>query len=152
MVLTHLILNDMMKVSLPDLTIYFFTTTSRPLFCLHQCQSVQRGSTCMMRCKARPCLELMWFRMPSCVPHMGAQVKGQIARIARCLQDPEPRIAGLAHLFFEELSHKVTKVSHAPAGVSTAHAEYWSRLNEDVHDFATVQGDSPDHLSCLPSM
>jgi condensin complex subunit 1 len=40
-----------------------------------------------------------------------AQVKGQIARIARCLQDPEPRIAGLAHLFFEELSHKVTKVS-----------------------------------------
>ena len=43
-----------------------------------------------------------------------AQVKGQIARIARCLQDPEPRIAGLAHLFFEELSHKVTKVSFRP--------------------------------------
>ena len=41
---------------------------------------------------------------------MAPQVKGQIARIARCLQDPEPRIAGLAHLFFEELSHKVTKV------------------------------------------
>lgn len=41
---------------------------------------------------------------------VAAQVKGQIARIARCLQDPEPRIAGLAHLFFEELSHKVTKV------------------------------------------
>jgi len=34
-----------------------------------------------------------------------------VARIARCLQDPEPRIANLAHLFFDELSHRVTKVS-----------------------------------------
>ena len=41
---------------------------------------------------------------------IAAQVKGQIARIARCLQDSEPCIAGLAHLFFDELSHKVTKV------------------------------------------
>ena len=48
-----------------------------------------------------------------------AQVKGQIARIARCLQDPEPRIAGLAHLFFEELSHKVTKVTADPAPRTT---------------------------------
>lgn len=27
-----------------------------------------------------------------------------------CLQDGDPRIAALAHLFFEELSNKVTKV------------------------------------------
>ena len=26
------------------------------------------------------------------------------------MQDSDPRIASLAHLFFEELSHKVTKV------------------------------------------
>ena len=39
------------------------------------------------------------------------KVKGHVARIARCLQDPEPRIANLAHLFFDELSHRVTKVS-----------------------------------------
>lgn len=38
------------------------------------------------------------------------KVKGHIARLATCLQDPQPRIASLAHLFFEELSHKVTKV------------------------------------------
>lgn len=31
---------------------------------------------------------------------------------AQYLQDTEPRIAALAQLFFEELSHRVTKARH----------------------------------------
>ena len=39
------------------------------------------------------------------------KVKGHIARMALCLQDPHPRIKDLAHLFFHELSQKSYKVS-----------------------------------------
>lgn len=39
------------------------------------------------------------------------KVKGNIARMALCLQDPHPRIKDLAHLFFHELSQKSYKVS-----------------------------------------
>lgn len=39
------------------------------------------------------------------------KVKGHIARMALCLQDPHPRIKDLAHLFFHELSQKNYKVS-----------------------------------------
>lgn len=38
------------------------------------------------------------------------KVKGHIARMALCLQDPHPRIKDLAHLFFHELSQKNYKV------------------------------------------
>lgn len=38
------------------------------------------------------------------------QVKGHIAKMAICLEDSDPRIASLAHLFFEEMSRKTTKV------------------------------------------
>ena len=38
------------------------------------------------------------------------KVKGHIARLALCLQDDEPRIAGLAQVFFHELSAKASKV------------------------------------------
>ena len=48
------------------------------------------------------------------------KVKGHIASMAKCLQDPEPRIAALAHLFFEELSHRVTK----------ARAQCFAKLSE----------------------
>jgi len=40
------------------------------------------------------------------------KVKGHIAKMAVCLQDGDARIRSLAHLFFEELSHKVTKVGN----------------------------------------
>lgn len=39
------------------------------------------------------------------------KVKGHIARMALCLQDPQPRIKDLAHLFFHELAQKNYKVS-----------------------------------------
>lgn len=42
------------------------------------------------------------------------KVKGHIARMALCLQDPHPRIKDLAHLFFHELAQKNYKVTHAP--------------------------------------
>ena len=38
------------------------------------------------------------------------KVKGHIARLALCLQDADPRIAGLAQVFFHELSRKAFKV------------------------------------------
>ena len=38
------------------------------------------------------------------------KVKGHIARLALCLQDDDPRIAGLAQVFFHELSRKAFKV------------------------------------------
>jgi condensin complex subunit 1 len=34
------------------------------------------------------------------------KVKGHISEMARCLEDPDPRVAGVAKLFFNELSHK----------------------------------------------
>lgn len=40
------------------------------------------------------------------------KVKGHIARMAICLQDPDPRIRDLAHLFFHELSQKNYKVEN----------------------------------------
>ena len=45
------------------------------------------------------------------------KVKGHIARMALCLQDPHPRIKDLAHLFFHELSQKNYKV-----GVERCHS------------------------------
>ena len=39
------------------------------------------------------------------------KVKGHIARMAICLQDPQPRIQDLAHLFFHELSQRNYKVA-----------------------------------------
>lgn len=38
------------------------------------------------------------------------KVKGHIARLALCLQDPDARIAALAQLFFHELSQRAYKV------------------------------------------
>ena len=38
------------------------------------------------------------------------KVKGHIARIALCLQDPEPSIASMAQLFFHELARRASKV------------------------------------------
>jgi condensin complex subunit 1 len=37
------------------------------------------------------------------------KVKGHIARMAACLEDPDPRVAALAQLFFHELSKKEYK-------------------------------------------
>ena len=39
------------------------------------------------------------------------KVKGHIARLALCLQDDDPRVAGLAQVFFHELSQKANKVT-----------------------------------------
>jgi hypothetical protein len=39
------------------------------------------------------------------------KVKGHISRLALCLQDGDPRVAGLAQVFFHELSRKAFKVS-----------------------------------------
>ena len=38
------------------------------------------------------------------------KVKGHMARLALCLQDADPRVAGLAQVFFHELSRKAFKV------------------------------------------
>ncbi|CAL8472231.1 g11773 [Coccomyxa elongata] len=40
------------------------------------------------------------------------KVKGHIARLALCLQDDDPRIAGLAQVFFHELSRKASKTTN----------------------------------------
>lgn len=52
------------------------------------------------------------------------QVKGHIAKMAVCIEDSDPRISALARLFFEELSHKVTKVPPraAPAQLQSSPA------------------------------
>lgn len=53
------------------------------------------------------------------------KVKGHIARLALCLQDDDPRVAGLAQVFFHELSQKANKVtkSRAPHYVKSLHSE-----------------------------
>lgn len=46
------------------------------------------------------------------------KVKGQLGEMAKCLEDPEPRIADLAKLFFTELSTKDNAIyNNLPDGV-----------------------------------
>ncbi len=46
------------------------------------------------------------------------KVKGQLGEMAKCVEDPEPRIADLARLFFEELSTKDNAIyNNLPDGV-----------------------------------
>ena len=47
------------------------------------------------------------------------KVKGHVARLALCLQDDVPRIAGLAQVFFHELSRKAFKVGAFATGAET---------------------------------
>ena len=42
------------------------------------------------------------------------KVKGHIARIALCLQDPDASIASMAQLFFHELARRASKVLSKP--------------------------------------
>jgi hypothetical protein len=47
------------------------------------------------------------------------KVKGQLGEMAKCLEDPEPRIADLAKLFFKELSSKENAIyNNLPDGKS----------------------------------
>jgi condensin complex subunit 1 len=47
------------------------------------------------------------------------KVKGQLGEMAKCLEDPEPRIADLAKLFFTELSTKENAIyNNLPDGTS----------------------------------
>jgi condensin complex subunit 1 len=46
------------------------------------------------------------------------KVKGQLGEMAKCLEDPEPRISDLARLFFTELSTKENAIyNNLPDGV-----------------------------------
>ena len=51
------------------------------------------------------------------------KVKGHIARLALCLQDDDPRIAGLAQVFFHELSRKAFKVRRCRTSHATGHLD-----------------------------
>lgn len=53
------------------------------------------------------------------------KVKGHIARLALCLQDDCPRVAGLAQVFFHELSRKASKVRAPPHKLSTCTRCKW---------------------------
>ena len=55
------------------------------------------------------------------------KVKGHIARLALCLQDGEPRVAGLAQVFFHELSRKAFKVGrpHLEKAACTSCMLWW---------------------------
>lgn len=47
------------------------------------------------------------------------KVKGQLGEMAKCVEDPEPRIADLAKLFFKELSTKENAIyNNLPDGMS----------------------------------
>lgn len=47
------------------------------------------------------------------------KVKGQLGEMAKCLEDPEPRISDLAKLFFKELSTKDNAIyNNLPDGMS----------------------------------
>lgn len=46
------------------------------------------------------------------------QVKGQLGEMAKCIEDPEPRISDLARLFFNELSTKENAIyNNLPDGM-----------------------------------
>lgn len=51
------------------------------------------------------------------------KVKGQLGEMAKCLEDPEPRISDLAKLFFKELSTKDNAIyNNLPDGELLLHA------------------------------
>jgi hypothetical protein len=102
MVLTHLILNDMMKAScLPALL-----PSCPPLAAFLPAPCCRRRSFVLLRkSSAAP---------PAPDTHATApthpQVKGHIAKMAVCLEDGDERISALAQLFFHELAKKEYKV------------------------------------------
>jgi condensin complex subunit 1 len=58
------------------------------------------------------------------------KVKGQLGEMAKCLEDPEPRIADLAKLFFTELSTKDNAIyNNLPDGKQFWIANAECRLN-----------------------
>lgn len=61
------------------------------------------------------------------------KVKGQLGEMAKCLEDPEPRIADLAKLFFTELATKENAIyNNLPDG--------------ELHSFLFVE---VAHLFCV---
>lgn len=116
MVLSHLILNDMMKVGSEDCEGPGWGGNTVPWI-------PGKGRTSPADDARRM---LPGPRMQGCAPtgvpgRRGTplnptllscpllQVKGHIAQLAVCLVDPEPRIRALAELFFHELSKKEVK-------------------------------------------
>ena len=57
------------------------------------------------------------------------KVKGQLGEMAKCLEDPERRIADLAKLFFSELSTKDNAIyNNLPDGEFSFSLFYCTRL------------------------
>lgn len=52
------------------------------------------------------------------------KVKGHIARLALCLRDGDKRIAGLAQVFFHELSRKAFKVCSTVLAFVASHDSF----------------------------
>ena len=59
------------------------------------------------------------------------KVKGQLGEMAKCLEDPDPRISDLAKLFFTELSTKDNAIyNNLPDGRGMV---LWGNSYSDVH-------------------
>ena len=121
MVLTHLILNDMMKVKGHIARMAMCLQVHLPYLCLVVLCKYSFPSKNSTVSKQRTSLQ-----RPS-INHAAAHVHCQAgqrqtpavytvlvqwlhSRVLWHVQDSDSRIASLAHLFFEELSHKVNKV------------------------------------------
>ena len=116
MVLTHLILNDMMKVLLPACTrgAVLWRAVAGYL-CVGWGGGGRACTACLFRSPSPSHARHSADHRHRCTIAAAAappppQVKGHIAKMALCLEDGEPRIAALAQLFFHELAKKEYKV------------------------------------------
>jgi len=71
------------------------------------------------------------------------KVKGQLGEMAKCVEDPEPRVADLAKLFFQELSTKENAIynnlpdviSHLSAGEHAVDEEVFQKTLKYIFGF-----------------
>ncbi|CAI5463261.1 unnamed protein product [Closterium sp. Yama58-4] len=125
LVLSHLILYDMMKVN---------CHRSCGLIC-----SVLGGTSAAWRCvwRTQSCSHISshtpLFHSRFSLPRSHSpprQVKGHISSLAVCLEDPEPRNADLARLFFHELSKKGSSLVYNLLPDMLSHMAVNPRLSE----------------------
>jgi condensin complex subunit 1 len=83
------------------------------------------------------------------------KVKGQLGEMAKCLEDPDPRISDLAKLFFKELSTKDNAlynnlqdvISHLSVGKFKVDEESFEKTMRFIFTF--IEKVCPSHFTSL---
>jgi condensin complex subunit 1 len=85
------------------------------------------------------------------------KVKGQLGEMAKCLEDPDPRISDLAKLFFKELSTKDNAlynnlqdvISHLSVGKFKVDEESFEKTMRFIFTFIEKVGDHSNPIYWL---